>query len=212
MSFSVIIPTMWKANRFLEKMIVQYEACPDVEEILIIYNALGPHSFVFDCGKVRVLNDGTNLFVNPSWNLGVSEAAAENVLIANDDIHIVGVCEVINFLKTILRKGIIIGPDKNCFPQNRTEELGQMRISRSTVERGYGFGVFMSVKRESYIPIPKELKVWFGDTFLHTSLESYLLHGVNIITPMRTTSRNMNLREHHAREKAFYRQWQLKYT
>ena len=48
-----------------------------VDEILIIDNSLQNYSFINE--KVRVIVPQENLFVNPSWNLGVREARNEYV-------------------------------------------------------------------------------------------------------------------------------------
>ena len=44
----------------------------------------------FDAGKLRVLGQRTNIFVNPAWNLGAREAGCQLLAISNDDIAIEG--------------------------------------------------------------------------------------------------------------------------
>jgi len=159
---------------------------------------------IVEHGKVQILNDGTNLFVNPSWNLGVVSAKYDRVLIANDDIFIESLDAVLNLLLDTLKEGMIIGPSKSCFEQRRESPLEPLAVEVATGDREYGFGVFMAVFKDSYIPIPSALQVWFGDSFLYDRLSPYLLKGVDIVTPMRGTSKQMDLRNQHEKEAKLY--------
>lgn len=69
--FSVIIPTLQRSPR-LTPLIDTYVGHPDVAEVVVVNNALRPFHYAHD--KVRVLNLDQNIFVNPSWNLGVQES------------------------------------------------------------------------------------------------------------------------------------------
>lgn len=204
MKYSVVIPTMWKAPQQLKEMLMVYEECPLVHEVLLIDNVGFNHHKVSKYRKVRVLNDGKNLFVNPSWNLGVKEATCERVILANDDIFINEFNILLYVVDSCLKKGVIIGLDKECFAQKRTIMVGEIEIRKAVGERGYGFGVFMVFYKESYIPIPEELKVWYGDTLLYNSLNPYLIIGIDVETKMRTTSRTMDLRMQHKFETKYY--------
>jgi len=203
---------MWKALRSLFQMIEQYNACPYIGEILIIKNAASVSTLqVFEpYRKVRILNDGNNLFVNPSWNLGVSQAKYERIILANDDI-ILNVD--FNVFMQIIDFGLgtesIVGFSENCFYQKRTETLGNVHIHKAINGRGYGFGTFMVLMKESYRIIPKELKVWYGDDILYRANIPYLIEGVEVITEMRKTSRTMNLREQHMIESKFYSRYKI---
>jgi hypothetical protein len=143
--------------------------------------------------------------VNPSWNLGAVKAKCDALLIANDDIHVPDIDHLLPMLLFWLREGIIIGPSKHCFVQKQTRKLlpWDMNNLRMAQKREYGFGVFMAVLRSSYMQIPEELKVWFGDSYLFDHLTPYVFE-TEIKTPMRSTSRNMDLQAQHAREKKFY--------
>ena len=57
----------------LHDLIRTYDAHPRVGEILVVNNA--SKSLAVDAEKLRVLDQETNIFVNPAWNLGAQEAS-----------------------------------------------------------------------------------------------------------------------------------------
>ena len=85
-NISVIIPTLQKSVETLNNLVKELVTDESVKEILIIDNSL--KGYKFNSEKVRVIIPKENLFVNPSWNLGVKEAKYEYICIANDDIKI----------------------------------------------------------------------------------------------------------------------------
>ena len=85
-NISVIIPTLQKNVETLNNLVEELVTDESVKEILIIDNSL--KGYKFNSEKVRVIIPKENLFVNPSWNLGVKEAKYEYICIANDDIKI----------------------------------------------------------------------------------------------------------------------------
>ena len=190
MKYTVIIPTMWKAVDQLTCMLQKYDENPLIGEILIVQNA--PNiPFSNNYKKVRFLNDGTNLFVNPSWNLGVREAKFDKVIIANDDIYIPEINSLLTLLDSSLRHGAIIGADANCFEQRRERPVNTMKVRQCEGKMGYGFGVFMVMHKKDYIQIPKELRIWFGDTLIYKALDAYVFEAM-IQTKMRTTSKTLS--------------------
>ncbi|MGN7213310.1 glycosyltransferase family 2 protein [Brachybacterium paraconglomeratum] len=65
--FSVVIPTLQRSDD-LHAVVELCAAHPLVAEVLVINNAPAP--LEYGSGKVRVLDQGENIFVNPAWNLG----------------------------------------------------------------------------------------------------------------------------------------------
>ena len=55
-----------------------------VGEIILIDNSL--QGFEYNSDKLRIIVPNENLFVNPSWNLGVEKAKFDYIGILNDDI------------------------------------------------------------------------------------------------------------------------------
>ena len=65
--YSVIIPTLWRSTRTL-RLISDLVQCSRVGEVIIIDNNNGQ---IAEGGKVKIISNGKNNYVNPSWNMGV---------------------------------------------------------------------------------------------------------------------------------------------
>ena len=81
---TAVIPTLQKNKEILTKLIEALERDTAVTEILLIDNSL--IGFKHSSNKLTVITPEENLFVNPSWNLGVAKAKTEIVALLNDDI------------------------------------------------------------------------------------------------------------------------------
>jgi GT2 family glycosyltransferase len=82
---SVIIPTILKNPKVLLKLINLLSDDVAVDEILIIENS-GKGLYFPPNDKIKIYNSKENLYVNASWNLGISMIKNERFLIINDDI------------------------------------------------------------------------------------------------------------------------------
>ena len=175
-NLSVVIPTIQKDVNTLNNLVSILVNDEIVKEVIIIDNSL--KGFHFDNEKVRIIIPDKNLFVNPSWNLGVKEAKNEYVCLANDDIKIAQ-----NFCSKILENftdkyGIIgmneqevidtrdidnnVVIDINNVELNSSEEIAFEPITF----RPTNFGIMMFFKKETYVEIPEDLKIYFGDDWL----------------------------------------------
>lgn len=199
-NFSVIIPTLQKSD-LLAPMVERYCAHPTVGEVLIVNNA--PDSLPFADPKVRVLQQDANIFVNPAWNLGVSEARYPFLAIANDDL----VFDTALFTmaeKWLRRPGVgILGPHLSCF----NAEAGSRVWVRPVYGRRFAFGTLMFMRSERYVAIPERLKIWFGDDYLfnHQRHRNWVFGGYRIDTPMSVTSGLPEFNARLADELAEYR-------
>ena len=101
---SVIIPTLQKNLSFLINLLSTLERDTSVDEIIVIDNSL--RGLNYKSSKLKLIIPEENLFVNPSWNLGVKEAKNELVALLNDDIIIPdGFCSRIAEKMNALRGG-----------------------------------------------------------------------------------------------------------
>lgn len=85
--FSVIIPTMWRIKEFLSDL-HELNSCENVGEIILINNniEMTPDSFsVQNYSKLIEIKPPKNMYINPSWNLGVRCAKYNKIAIKNDD-------------------------------------------------------------------------------------------------------------------------------
>ena len=193
---SAIIPTLWKAKEFTDHLVDVLVEDESVGEIIIIDNA--PTDFCYTDEKVCTLKQSENLYVNPSWNLGVEESDYDKFIILNDDIIIPynfvyelesllteerGVVGI-DYKAVIATDGFI---DENITFLDRKITLKSIRI------RDWGFGIVIAGHKESYHKIPENIRIWHGDDYLvqlnnEGTKTSYVIDNVPIFTKMSATS------------------------
>lgn len=196
--FSVIIPTMLNCIDITKVLLKNLETEEAVGEIILIDN-----SNVIDSspllGKITPkqvrLKYYQNLYVNPSWNTGVRLAKYDNIAILNDDILIPkNVLEVLSYFD--LREVGVIGafePEIVDLTDYEVETLDGVNIA-PVYTRWNGFGVCMVMRKENYVNIPEDIKVWCGDDIIfHTNLKNGKVNGmmnIKIKTRMSATSKD----------------------
>lgn len=183
--FSVIIPTLQRA-RELPDLVALCAAHPAVREVLVINNH--PSPLVFEQENVRVLQQERNIFVNPAWNLGAREAVADHLAIINDDVLFDPV--VLDIAAEFVvkpRHGILAL--EGTFLNRERATRPRLRIAGSNLI-GNSFGMFMCLRKENYVPIPEELKVWGGNDwlFFHQPWPNWALMGPLVRSEVSVTS------------------------
>jgi len=181
---SFIIPTLQKSEVLIELLCGLNEQ-KYTSEIILINNALTELPFKKKFNKLKILTPNQNLYVNPSWNIGVNLAKENKIALCNDDI-------LFDFSKLGLiqefispKIGIIGMADSN-FSQI---DYHHIKL-RKTISRCFGFGTLMFLNRINYRAIPEDLKIWHGDDYLFNAQNkiNYLLEGFPIKTKMSSTS------------------------
>lgn len=159
--FSVIIPTLQRSDG-LRQVALQCAQHPDVREVLIINNA--PEAIGFSHPRLRVLQQETNIFVNPAWNLGAREARGDLLAIINDDVEFDD--EALTYAARILRRGLfgIVGPERSAYHDDGSRRISH-RLARHDAPTRW-FGTFMCLRRSDYVQIPEDLRIWGGDDWL----------------------------------------------
>lgn len=189
--FSVIIPTLQRSPR-LKHLVRICADHPLVLEVLIINNA--PVPLKFESSKVRVLDQAENIYVNPAWNLGAREARGELLAILNDDILFD--VQALDYSAKLLRRGWVglVGPSASCFRSPEGPIAWRLATHENIPNR---FGVFMCLRRSDYVPIPEQLRIWYGDDwlFLQQRRPNVALMGTAFDTEMGTTSGSPEFRE-----------------
>jgi hypothetical protein len=183
-NFSVIIPTLWKSDR-IYKLLDDLQDCNSVDEIILIDNSNEYFDFIDKIiSKVRVVSTKENMYVNPSWNLGVDLAKNYNLAILNDDINFN--TDIFSFMKDHMDKGIIGQSCSNYDPIDRNLPY---EIEKPTFRQS-GWGCMLFIKKENYITIPKELFIACGDDFLFDRVNGggYNVKNLRVDTKISTTS------------------------
>lgn len=184
--FSIIIPTMW-LSEYLIKMIDIYNRCDLIDDIIIIDNA--PNRRVkLTSKKLNIVTKGSNIYVNPAWNWGVSLAKNDNIVIINDDLlfNENDFIKLLNQSAIILKDNMVIGPNENCFNQMGLV-IDELKITEVNKPFNYGFGTCMIMKSSSYTIIPDDILIFHGDVIQHKTNTTFLFSGIEIKTPMSVT-------------------------
>lgn len=174
---TAVIPTLLKDENLLIELINSLVTDNSVQEIIVINNNTDK-SFDYEDSKVRIISKGQNLYVNPSWNLGVQEAKYDYIALINDDIKIPNnICSAV--LNLFNDNTGIVGADTKDVINTRNEhnevviditdqniELSNNITLNPITFRPPDFGIFMFFKKENYKEIPKDLKIFFGDDWI----------------------------------------------
>ena len=208
---SVVIPTLQKNILFLKNLISTLEKDSSVEEIIIIDNSLKGINLVSE--KLRIITPSENIFVNPSWNLGVKEAKCDIVALLNDDITIPN-----NFCSKIANKltpkmgAVGYFEDFVEITHELVEQPAESNIEfKEIIGRPEQWGIAIFFYKSSYFEIPEDLKIHFGDDWLiHKNKEAqrknYMVIGQKIYhyssmsvkgTPSKTFERERKIYKKH---------------
>jgi glycosyltransferase involved in cell wall biosynthesis len=179
---SVIVPTLQKNTKILQTLVSILNADDAVSEIIIINNSIKPLSLQFISEKMKICTPSANMFVNISWNFGISTAKNDIFLIINDDIIC---CE--NLCSLILETGIfedeqtgLIGidndyinnyfkgqVDEKFFSINKQLTVNDITLNKlDTYKKLYDWGSAFFGRKKSYFKIPAKFKILYGDNYL----------------------------------------------
>lgn len=181
---TVIIPTLQRSDR-LDAAVQSFIRDPLVAEIIVINNA--PTPLAWDSPAVRVLQQETNIFVNPAWNLGAREARSEFLLFANDDA-IMDPRALAHAVQRLRRGAGIVFACSHCYGRRWP---GPITLTPA-FDRDHHphMGVWFAMARDAYTPIPEDVKIWYGDDWLfyrQHGRKNYAMHGARFITDMSST-------------------------
>lgn len=192
--FSIIIPTLLKRPDILSNLLSNLYEDDAVSEILLINNSeeyaqeLLPVS-----NKLKVLETTSNIYVNPSWNLGVKASSQEFIGILNDDITVPEKIFSIIAQIPIETCGVLGMSHPHIFQTESPDRYAVQNIQiAQTDTRTWGYGIFMVMHKKNYIESPREMLIWCHDDFLfHMNRVNGKKNGVFLFpikTKMSTTS------------------------
>lgn len=191
---SVIIPTLWKGKE-LPQLLDEITKHPKIGEIIIIDNAKEdrPKLEILNHEKIKLLKQKHNIFVNPAWNLGVTEAKYQRLCFISDDMLFD--TRIFDTVYDYIKKSNgVIGPNaKNIKSFLVKCPLMSVKPVYDLQGDWDGFGTLMFLHKNNYCPIPKELKIYWGDTWLWDynaiqGRQNYTFDKFCIKTKMRTSS------------------------
>jgi len=199
--YNIIIPTMWRYNKFCsflnDLVISEY-----VENIIIIDNdeQHRPQNVILSHPKIIIKSFGKNIFVNPAWNHGVEQSTTNKICIMNDDIEFdTKLFEKVDpyYEQSFGVIGLCPGESDFNQPSITTQEI---EIKPWNNEHTYGFGCLMFINKDNWVPIPPELKIYFGDNFifdiaLYNGKTNYIITNMKFTSPFATTTSDTSLVE-----------------
>ena len=165
-NISVVIPTLQKNKELLLNLIKSLEKDVNVNEIIVIDNSL--KGLDYSGNKLELIIPPSNMYVNPSWNLGVRSAKNDNVAILNDDITIPE-----NFCSSVFEKmtedmGIVgynidfVKETQDILPPPKSDKINLIEIKNRCLH--WGIAIFFN--KSNYNEIPNDLKIFYGDDWL----------------------------------------------
>ena len=178
---SVIMPTMWKFHytvRFLEQ-IVGHDV---IGEVIVIDNDFEsrPISEVLSHPKIRLIDFGKNIFVNPAWNLGASTARYHNLCFLSDDViaDLRSFYEADKYLTANKDNsiGLLCGLCEHDLHHQPKVSTGEIEIYSTNERPGIGFHggfSYFFCRKEAYTPIPDKLKIVCGDAYLWNKMREF---------------------------------------
>lgn len=176
---TVIIPTLWQGS-FIYEMLEALNASAFVDEIVLIDN--NPNSgYKSTLEKVRHIHTEQNLYVNPSWNYGVSLSKNNNLMLLSDDVRF-DVTKIPLILEQLDKK-CVIGVHNKAWENSKTFNITKLD------GRPHSWGTLVFVRKEDWVDIPEELLIWFGDDWIASKAKTILgVEGIDIETKNETTS------------------------
>lgn len=175
MKLSIIIPTMQRNKHILDMLVKQLVDDYIIGEIIIIDNSL--LGYKYQSYKVKVHTPKRNLYVNPSWNLGVCLAENEYIGILNDDILLPNnLCmQILDFIQNDDKIGLV-GVESKSVIDNKLKEFDTYPSIQTNVKykkiksihdtRNTYWGTAIFGKREHFYKIPEEMLIYCGDDYL----------------------------------------------
>ena len=183
---SVVMPTMWRSDR-TKDLIESLCSSECVSEVIIIDNDKDNRPDFEMPEKVVLLEQDQNIFVNPAWNLGVSESKEDHLCIINDDLTMD--CEsIFPTIKKLMNHIPCIGIHSRSYSY---EEDDVLMFRGHDIGRGWGCCIFLDKNR--WVDIPEQLKIWFGDNWIAKTYKECASVVFPIKTEMSTTSNSKDL-------------------
>ena len=174
---SVVIPTVQKKLEVLYELLVSLSSDKAVDEILLINNK-PEQEIKYELNKLKIYTPKENLYVNKSWNLGVSMVKNDNFVLMNDDLL---VCQ--DLCKMVVESDIFNNKDTGLIgvspafinqfanvdmiaaPQKKSEEnIRFSKMNKFLLTGDWGIAIFG--RKENYYVIPDDLKIIYGDNYL----------------------------------------------
>ena len=188
-AISFVIPTLWRPDTMMD-LLHGLNQSEDVLEIIVIDNTPAKRPILPDWDKLRLVEQASNSYVNPSWNLGVELAQSNRICLCNDDILFAE--NLLPFIRQARTKGIV-GLHPNSY-STALEGAADPQWSRE-VHITSNWGSLLFFDRNRYVPIPKTMKICWRDAWLAQEMKSVWSIKTAVPTPDSVSSGSKEFKE-----------------
>lgn len=177
----IVIPTMCLCPKeIFSYTLKQIDLSKHVDKVIIVDNTIDKKfRKEYQVGeKFEVIEEGKNIYVNPAWNLGLEKVTSDNYMILNDDIAVhkyifdkldnimntmndVGLCTV-RTTENMTLKDYEEKMNEIC-ENNPPNEFNSKMLNPQNIQ-----GWLMVGRKKDWTPIPKELRIWYGDNLIYS--------------------------------------------
>ena len=193
---SIIVPTMWRFEPFLD-FVEQLVELPCIGEVIIVNNDVPrtPQHKVLYHRKVEMYNFENNTFVNPAWNFAVSKSKYDKICILNDDLIVD--LKVFNKVHNFMEPEMILGLNGGVAEWGQTSITdGSILIEPRMSQSCFGFGCMFFMFKKDWVNIPEGIDIAFGDTWAFDTMhyrygKTYLISNTFYYTPFATTVKSV---------------------
>lgn len=168
--FSVVIPTMKRCWDVTLKLLENLYNDPAVGEIILIDNSETMEAYSFPFGdnkwidKLKPVQMDHNMYVNPSWNWGVSKASFEYIALVNDDVLLPQNIMSALAQGPIDKLGVLGMFEQSVLPIDNHDPFYADKVELVPVDtRWNAFGIFMIMHKSNYRVIDDRMKIFCGD-------------------------------------------------
>lgn len=186
----MIIPTMWQSD-LIYNICNNYPDSKYIDEIIIIDNDKSA-SLDFNHEKLNVIKEDSNIYVNPAWNKGVGLSKNDFIIISNDDVYIEDIDSLFKEIESLDFNIMCI----NVKSSNKKSCVEITKLNNDS-RRLSGYGSFFIMKKEKYIHIPEDIKIWYGDDILFDYNENRYCFSVPTVKFY--TSKTLDNPKNHSR-------------
>lgn len=179
--FSVVFPTMWRIKETVQDL-RQLEQCNFIGEIILINNSIKDTPSNFDVSsfsKIIEVKPPVNLYINPSWNLGIKMSKFDKIMIKSDDTFFDYEKALSVISRELDKEDLLIGTYLQ-HDNYKIRSINETEVIFTEVpKRDIGFGCSMFLNKKSFVPINDKILIWYGDDFM---AESYTRRGLKLKT------------------------------
>ena len=212
--FTLVLPTMWRYAPFMDFLpdLLEHEL---VDEVIVFDNdpSRTPDTGILDHPKINYQCVGENIYVNPAWNKGVELSRNKFVAFISDDV-IFDLRLLSRVAQVLSDKCGVIGNCPGLAEYNQKPfKNGSINLVPWYHDHTFGFGCLMFVYKDTYLPIPDGLKLFYGDqwifdTYMARGYPNWIITNMLFHTPHAATttdpSTNLDIDKFMTDEKIIY--------